>query len=266
MKKLSFTFTANWVFDSPVKHHNFLLRCMPVTNSFQRVYAHKLTMTPFAAVTRVEDGYGNEMYSGTVDKAHSSFGFTATGFVLCSSYLLHEPLDRLFLFPTDLTRPSGQMRSLRLDLPEDDWGKAEGLCKFVHNTLQYNPGASTIDTTAAQAYAEGEGVARDYVQVFLSLCRLHGIPARYVLGLARGMVRSHVWAEVYCNGVWYALDPTFGNRADEGYLKIAHGLDYSDCPVDRYSYDDMDKIGAAKTVSVKVSDHVIVARDTIPHA
>ena len=266
MKKYSFTFSANWVFDSPVRHHNFLLRCMPGTYSFQRTYAHKLTLTPFAAVTRVTDGYGNEMYSGTVDKAHGSFGFTATGFVLCSSYLLHEPLDRIFLHPTDLTAPSPQLRALALELPEGEWAKIEALCQFVHCALEYAPGETTVATTAAEAFQLGKGVSRDYVHVFLSLCRLNGIAARYVTGLCRGVARSHVWAEVYFRNAWYAIDPTFGCRAEEGYLKIAHGLDYSDCPVDRYCYDDMDTIGAAKTVSVKVSDHIVVARDTVPHA
>ncbi len=266
MKKYSFTFSANWVFDEPVRSHSFLLRCMPGTYAFQRTYAHRLTLTPFAAVTRVTDAYGNEMYSGSVDKAHAAFGFTATGFVLCSSYLVHEPLDRIFLFPSDFTQPSNEMKQLNLNLPEGVWAKAEALCGFVSHALRYEPGSTTTATTAAEAFHLGCGVSRDYVHVFLSLCRLHGIPARYVIGLARGVARSHIWAEVYYNSAWYALDPTFGHRAEEGYLKIAHGLDYSDCPVDRYCYDGMDRINVAKTVSVKVSDHIITARDTVPHA
>ena len=269
MKKYSFTFTANWVFDSPVRHHHFLLRCMPGTYSFQRTYAHRLTLTPFAAVADVTDSYGNSMFSGSISKAHGSFGYTATGFVLCSSYLIREPLDRLFLFPTELTAPSGAMEeALRTaDLPEKGtWARIEALCRLVFENVTYEVGATGVGTDAAEAFRLAKGVSRDFVHVFVSLCRADGVPARYVTGLARGVARSHVWAEVYWNGAWYAMDPTFGRRAEEGYLKIAHGLDYSDCPVDRFCYDDMETIHAAKTVSVRVSDYVAAARDTIPHA
>ncbi len=269
MKKYEFTFSVNWVFDAPVSNHHFLLRCMPGTYSFQRTYAHKLTASPSAALSRVEDGYGNALYSGSLKKPHSSFGFTATGFVLCSKYLIHEPLDRLFLYPSDFTHPDSSMKLLlsELNLPTTPRETALRLCSFVHEIMEYAPGTTAVDTSAADALLNRKGVSRDFVHVYLTLCHLMRIPARYVVGLCKGVSRAHVWAEVYLDGAWHAMDPTQGCPVEEGYLKIAHGRDYADCAVDRYCFNsDQENVGAAKTVSVKVTDHVVTTRDTVPHA
>lgn len=269
MKKYEFVFSSNWVFDAPVSDHHFLLRCMPGTYSFQRTYAHKVTVSPFSALSRVKDGYGNELYSGSLKKPHSSFGFTATGFVLCSKYLIHEPLDRLFLYPTEyFTKPDSSMKLLlsELELPADPWEQAQQLCGFVHDIMEYVPGATDVTTSAADALLNRQGVSRDFVHVYLTLCHLAKIPARYVVGLCKGVSRAHVWAEVYLGGAWHAMDPTQGCQVEEGYLKIAHGRDYADCAVDRYCFRQMEGVGAAKTVSVKVTDHVVAPRETVPHA
>jgi transglutaminase-like putative cysteine protease len=267
MKKYEFTFSTNWVFDAPVSDHHYLLRCMPGTYSFQRTYAHKLTVSPFSALSRVEDGYGNELYSGSLKKAHSSFGFTATGFVLCSKYLIHEPLDRLFLYPSDFTHPDSSMKLLlsELELAEEPRARALQLCRFVHEIMEYD--AASPHLPATEALLNRRGASRDFVHIYLTLCHMARLPARYVVGLCPEVTRAHVWAEVYLDGAWYAMDPTRGVEVEEGYLKIAHGRDYADCAVDRFFYhSQQENVGFAKTVSVKVTDHVITTRDTVPHA
>lgn len=269
MKKYEFSFSANWVFDAPIKNHHFLLHCMPGTYPFQRTYAHSLTVSPSTAITMSTDGYGNQTYSGSIEKAHSSFSFSVTGFVLCSKYIIHEPLDPFFLYPSIFTQPSDDMRLFLagLDLPSDPAEKARRLAAVVHEYITYIPNSTAVDTMASQSFAMKRGVSRDFVHVYITLCRLAKIPARYVIGLAKGVTRSHVWAEVYCNNVWQAMDPTLGKAVEEGYLKIAHGMDYADCAVDRYSYKSIDSnVRQAKTVSAKVTDHLITGRDTVPRA
>ena len=49
MKKYAFTFSVSQKFQEPIAHHSFLVRCMPGTYPFQRSYAHKLTIKPFAS-------------------------------------------------------------------------------------------------------------------------------------------------------------------------------------------------------------------------
>lgn len=65
-----------------------------------------------------------------------------------------------------------------------------------------------------------------------SLCRLSGIPARYVSGLLEGDGVSHVWAEIWDDGYWYGVDPTRHVSVDEGYLKLSMGRDFTDCPIE----------------------------------
>lgn len=265
MKKYAFTFSVQQDFEKPVSKHSFLLRCMPGTYSFQRTYAHQLALRPFAALTHIKDVFGNEMYTGTVDKKHASFGFTASGFVLSSKYFTHEPLDRLYLYPTRHTQPSSPMVRLTANtaLPQDDWSRAKALCRLTHELLTLT--GPDLPREAEEVFASGHGDARDHAHVLMALCRLSGIPARFVSGLAVGVNIAHAWTEVYCGGMWRALDPTVGLPAEEGYLKIAHGPDYFDCAVERSCYPDPDT-PVTKTVSVQVTEHVILTRDTVPRA
>ena len=57
MKKYAFTFSGQQTFSGAITKHSFLLRCMPGTYPFQRSYAHKLTITPFTALTHIADVY-----------------------------------------------------------------------------------------------------------------------------------------------------------------------------------------------------------------
>lgn len=265
MKKYAFTFSVQQEFETPILKHSFLLRCMPGTYPFQRSYAHKLSIKPHAALTHLTDVFGNEMYTGTIDKKHDSFSFTASGFVLSSKYLTHDPLDRLYLYPTRHTQPSSPMVQLTATgaLPQDDWSRAKALCSMTHKLLTLTePG---IVRTAKEVFASGDGDARDHAHVLLALCRLSGIAARFVNGLAVGADKPHAWAEVYCGGVWRALDPTTGFPVEEGYLKIAHGPDYDDCAIERSCFRDPDT-AFIRTTSVQVTEHVITTRDTVPHA
>lgn len=265
MKKYAFRFSVQQTFEEPILKHSFLLRCMPGTFPFQRSYAHKLTISPHAALNHISDAYGNEMYTGTIDKKHTSFGFTAEGFVLCSNYVIHDPLDRLYLYPTPLTRPTAQMERLLVGepLPEEPWEKAKALCALTQRSLDFIPLSG--QQTAAETMETGVGDARDHVHVFLCLCRLSGIAARFVSGLAAGVPQSHAWAEVYCGGEWRAMDPTTGKPVVEGYLKIAHGRDYDACAVERSCFRAADT-PSRREVSVQVTEHVIRTRDTVPHA
>jgi len=267
MKKYAFTFRATERFEAAVTKHNFILRCMPGTYPFQRSYAHKLTVNPYAALTCITDVYGNEMYSGAVDKKHSHFSFTASGFVLCSKYLIHEPLDLLYLYPTNLTRPTPEMKRVveQASLSEDPWMRAMQLCGLTNRILKSQ--SDLVQTTAAEAFSSGAGDAKDFAQVLLTLCRIAGIPARLVSGLTLGVTRPHCWVEVHCGGAWRALDPTTGTKVEDGYLKIANGPDFSACKLFREVHRDTGSIvGRSLDMEVQVTEHVITARETNPHA
>ena len=67
----------------------------------------------------------------------------------------------------------------------------------------------------------------------IALCRMAGIPARYVTGMLVGEGSSHAWVEVLSVGKWYGLDPTNNLIVGEEHIKIGTGRDASDCPINR---------------------------------
>jgi len=91
---------------------------------------------------------------------------------------------RYFLRDTALTRASDAIRAMVAALPEGDGPLAQlhALSAAISDAVQYRPGVTGADTTAAQAFALGAGVCQDHAQIFLAGARLLGVPARYVSG------------------------------------------------------------------------------------
>jgi transglutaminase-like putative cysteine protease len=101
--------------------------------------------------------------------------------------------------------------------------------------MSYRVGATGIRTTAAEALALGVGVCQDYAHIMLALCRVCGLPSRYVSGHLLGQGGTHAWVEVVLptrdgtgDAIASAFDPTHASRGGLGYVTIAVGGDYSD--------------------------------------
>jgi transglutaminase-like putative cysteine protease len=101
--------------------------------------------------------------------------------------------------------------------------------------MRYEDGATAVDTTAAGAFTLGRGVCQDFAHVMITLCRLVGIPARYVSGHLLGEGGSHAWCEVLVPDaararslVAHAFDPTERDRTGPRHLTVAVGRDYAD--------------------------------------
>ncbi|MGH7746372.1 MAG: transglutaminase-like domain-containing protein, partial [Candidatus Dormibacteria bacterium] len=105
--------------------------------------------------------------------------------------------------------------------------------RWVHRTMRYTRVVTGVDTTAAEAFAQRAGVCQDYAHVLLALCRLCGLPARYVSGHLLGEGATHAWVEVLVaagddRAAAHPLDPTHGVRAGIRHLTVAVGRDYHD--------------------------------------
>ena len=109
--------------------------------------------------------------------------------------------------------------------------------------MEYHHDVTTVRTTADEALAVGAGVCQDYAHVMLALCRLCGLPARYVSGHMVGEGGSHAWVEVLLPPAGggspleaVAFDPTNDRRAGASYLTVAVGRDYADVAPTHGSY------------------------------
>lgn len=94
--------------------------------------------------------------------------------------------------------------------------KADALVRFVHSFLRYEDGATpggVIDAVRA-----GRGDCTEFADLYTTLARAGGLPARTVVGLAYraaapgegGEFALHAWNEVAVDGVWRGVDPTWG--------------------------------------------------------
>ena len=131
--------------------------------------------------------------------------------------------------------------------------------------MRYRHDVTTVRTTAAEALALGRGVCQDYAHVMLALCRLCGVPARYVSGHLVGEGGSHAWVEVLLPSeedpsvlTAVAFDPTNDRRAGLRYLTVAVGRDYGDVAPTSGTYNGPPggRLSSAKTLDEESADLV----------
>jgi transglutaminase-like putative cysteine protease len=188
------------------------------------------------------DAAGNEIVSVELPVVPAAVEFTLAALVervgpvadpLLPAAALTDPRH---LVPTRLTSPSPELwdlaESLRAAYPADA-ELAEALCTRLRAEFAFAFDATTVFTTAAEAYGLRRGVCQDFAHVMLTVCRLAGIPARYVSGHLLGeQGGSHAWVEVLvpdpAGARALAFDPTNGCRAGSRHLPVAAGRDYAD--------------------------------------
>jgi transglutaminase-like putative cysteine protease len=115
------------------------------------------------------------------------------------------------------------------------WGRVQAIVDYVHNHLEFVPGASNPWTTAADAYRAGQGVCRDFAHLGITFCRALNIPARYVFGYIPGIgpgaldepMDFAAWFEAYLDGRWHTFDAR-NNTPRVGRVVVGRGRDAVD--------------------------------------
>lgn len=107
--------------------------------------------------------------------------------------------------------------------------KVSAMRDWVRQRLDYVPGISDSETTAADTFLERRGVCRDFAHLLIALCRAGQIPARIASVFAPRVDPPdfHAVAEVYLDGAWHLIDATGMAEADEMAV-IAVGRDAVD--------------------------------------
>ena len=236
MLKLRYSYKTRITFSENVYSHHFLLRCTPWTTESQHIVESNCTVLPQNNLCVGNDSFGNIIFTGFINEFHNYFEFISTGVVLLSSYCIREELNPVYRYPSNYTQPMQRImqiyEQLNFSSEASEVEKVYAISRKIHELISYEPGVTSIKTTANDALELGKGVCQDYAHIMISLCRKCGIPARYVTGFMQGEGFTHAWIEYYANGVWYGFDPTHDRAIETGYIKIAHGRDYADCAVD----------------------------------
>lgn len=120
------------------------------------------------------------------------------------------------------------------------------LMAAIHREFAYDGTATSVTTTAEDAFEQKRGVCQDFAHVMIVAARAHGIPAAYVSGYLRtlpppgqprlvGADAMHAWAALWCGEEigWVGFDPTNDVLAGTDHIFVAMGRDYSDiAPID----------------------------------
>ena len=140
----------------------------------------------------------------------------------------------------------------------DVWQAAVQVMRFIDAEFEYQPKVTSVNSGLTEVLAKRSGVCQDFTHVMIGMCRSLKIPARYVSGYLyngptdelEGSQASHAWCEVFVpDHGWLALDPTNNQQADERYIRVAVGRDYSDIVPVQGTY----RGSAAKAMTVEVN-------------
>lgn len=263
MRNWQFSYTMKTVFIEEIIDHSFTLKCVPKSSGYQLVENVDIEMSPAWPLSFGTDAFGNIKVYSRVVAPHDLFVVRVHGSAQVSGYPYEEEAGSaqwIYKYATKYTKMGSRLQALynlavtHINEKQTAYQTALIFMKDVYDSMQYVPAVTGIGTTAEEALTLGKGVCQDYTHIFIALCRQHQIPARYVVGMMPGEGASHAWAEVYCEGYWYGLDPTNQRPVDDSYIKISHGRDYQDCLVERGIFKgngNQQKVVGVKVFEVK---------------
>lgn len=144
-------------------------------------------------------------------------------------FLLHFPYDDydegleeylVFGNTTDYSEEIGRIANNVTEGSSSTLEAAARLAAWVSKNMEYDLAYSNEAKNAAWVESNRVGVCEEYTNLFISLCRSAGIPARYVSGYvySNKSFGPHAWAEAWV-GDWVSFDTTY---AEFGALDSSH--------------------------------------------
>lgn len=164
---------------------------------------------------------------GTVETTDTAGVLKGIDAMMPSGVLLRE---------TPLTEPNETIEALANAAEgETALGRLHSLSEMIHKAIEYKPGETKSETTAAEVARAGSGVCQDQAHVFIAAARSIGVPARYVAGYlfdpdgVTAEDQTHAWAEAHVPGLgWVGFDITNQICPTDAYVRLACGLDAAD--------------------------------------
>lgn len=256
MSKLHFDYRMELDFTQIVTESHYTIKCLPKNTDMQRISDVQINIFPENSFQRGTDSFGNLTVYGNVLEPHTQFGFHISGNAetnLSFGDIVKEKENTgIFRYPYGLNKAGDGIKDyfsqIILDSCTTDYDKALCLMNQLYEDFTYESGSTHMRTTAEEAFSQKKGVCQDYANIFIALCHLANIPARYVAGMMVGEGFSHAWVEILSEGVWHAIDPTHACLALDNYIKIGVGRDAEDCMINK----GIMKGGGAQLQTVKV--------------
>jgi transglutaminase-like putative cysteine protease len=262
VRRLTVRHTTRYQYDRPVQRSSHRLHLRPMQDGTQNVLDYRLSISPDVPAIEYEDVFGNRTTRFEILKPYTELTVVARSTV--------ELLDiNPFAFASLPIRPSfplvwmpWEQKMLQPYLQPEELPDTQLMelynyaMSFVernnHDLMEtlfainltlfreyaYLPGTTNLETTPFQVYTTKQGVCQDFANIFITLARLLGIPARYVCGYLytgnTGNSRarsdaSHAWLQVYIPNIgWKAFDPTNGTLPTTDHVRVAYGRHFRD--------------------------------------
>jgi len=231
----------------PVRRSVHELRLAPRSGPLQSVHDWQIEVP--GKLSEARDGFGNIVHNFTLGAPSDTIGITAWGEVEvlgaedgvhgCYQDLAGEGEVRVsplyFLAGTPLTVAPPALRAFAAPYlaAGHEAPALLALAEAIGGHVRYQPNATSVHTTAAEAFAHGVGVCQDQAHVMVAACRAFGIPARYVSGYFYDPeaveLASHAWADICLDAgsaLWCSIDVTHGCLTDSRHVRLAVGPDY----------------------------------------
>ncbi|MEI8342293.1 MAG: transglutaminase family protein [Verrucomicrobiota bacterium] len=254
--KLHVVHRTRYDYTNPVRASYNEARLQPTSSEGQECHSFILRVLPATRLSHYNDFYNNIVHFFEVPESHGFLSIESSSIVTTTDSSLPEdrevaPMNRLpelmhaerfydFLQMSSFVSLDVGVWRLALDATagcEDVWQAALAIMRFIHANFSYSPNSTHVNTHMLDVLEQRRGVCQDFAHVMLGMCRVLGIPARYVSGYIysdpaehlTGAQASHAWCEVYLPEIgWRGLDPTNNRQADRHHVKIGVGRDYAD--------------------------------------
>jgi transglutaminase-like putative cysteine protease len=255
--RIHFVHATHYRYSKPVLLMPQILRLRPREDGFQRLLSYQCTIQPLGHhQAPLIDAEGNVVLRAWFDKQASRLDIMVEGLV---ETLRTNPFDfvlepeasslpwkglalrhgvllpSLFLAPGP---PKKNVSQLAADLFQQSQGQTIAYLSLAN---QHISGFRRLNRAQGQPWPaeetleKAQGSCRDLVVLFIELCRLQGIPARFVSGyfLEHPDQREHdlhAWAEVYLPGAgWRGFDPSCGLACSNAHVPLAAAARPADC-------------------------------------
>lgn len=249
--RLAIEHTTTYRYSEHVRASFNEVRVVPQNNRRQLVLESRVSTTPTAPMYRYQDYWGTQVLAFDIIGAHDLLRVRATAVVETRSLpdpraISWDSVERSRAAFAELCEPSRftardtelekVARSLRR---RDPVATVHAVSDWVHEFLDYAPGATGVHTSALEVWRARRGVCQDFTHLAITVLRALGIPARYVSGYIHpdkeasvgvdNVGESHAWVEAW-TGDWWGVDPTNAGPVGTRHVVVAHGRDYSDVP------------------------------------
>ena len=175
--------TTVYAYDAPIAEAYTELRLKPLDSGGQRCLSFTVETDPGAVVHGYSDRHGNDVRHFDVLSPHARLVVVARSEVRPprswpTSRPTSTPLQQHdFLAPSPRAPFTDEVRAFAAacHVAGDPEATMKQVVEAVRARLRYEPGATDVDTDAAEALAHGRGVCQDFAHLALAACRLGGL-------------------------------------------------------------------------------------------